>query len=139
VAPVKQRPSEVFRILGVDTRLKIIELLKSRGPLGVTAIADELDVTPSAISQHLRVLRQAGLVDRERRGYWVPYWIDEEGLGSCCGMLLDVCTCDCGAPHHRGSRETPKAQIEALTEYKRALKRRIADVERRIDELRKRK
>ena len=85
-------PSDVFKVLSVDTRLKIIELLKLRGPLGVTTIAEELKVTPSAISQHLRVLRQAGLVDRERKGYWVPYSIDEEALGSCCGMLIDVCT-----------------------------------------------
>jgi DNA-binding transcriptional ArsR family regulator len=132
-------PSEIFKALSVDTRLKIIELLKSRGPLGVTAIADELDVTPSAVSQHLRVLRQAGLVDSERRGYWVPYSIDEEALGSCCGMLIDVCTCDCGREHHKKPGAKPKDRIDALAEYKRALTKRIAEVDEQIAELRKRK
>lgn len=130
--------SEVFKILSVETRLRIIDLLKSRGPLGVTAIAGELGVTPSAVSQHLRVLHHAGLVDRERKGYWVPYSIDEEGLGSCCGLLIDVCTCDCGAPHHHGPKGPPEAQIEALTEYRRILKERIADLEKRIADLKKR-
>jgi len=130
-------PSDVFKALSVDTRLKIIELLKSRGPLGVKTIAEELGVTPSAISQHLRVLRQAGLVDRERKGYWVPYSIDEEALGSCCGMLIDVCTCDCGRPpHHRGSGP-PATQIEALEGYRRTLEERIAELDRRIAELRR--
>jgi DNA-binding transcriptional ArsR family regulator len=130
-------PSDVFKALSVDTRLKIIELLKSRGPLGVTTLAEELNVTPSAISQHLRVLRQAGLVDRERKGYWVPYSIDEEALGSCCGMLIDVCTCDCGGEHHRRPKGSPGDRIEALTEYKRALEKRITEVAERIAELRK--
>ena len=132
-------PSEVFKALSVDTRLKIIELLKSRGPLGVTTIAEALKVTPSAVSQHLRVLRHAGLVDRERKGYWVPYSIDEEALGSCCGMLIDVCTCDCGGEHHRKMLGKPKDRIEALTRYKQALEQRIVEVEERIAELRKQK
>ena len=130
-------PSDVFKILGVDTRLKIIELLKSRGPLGVTTIAEELRVTPSAVSQHLRVLRQAGLVERERKGYWVPYSIDDEALGSCCGMLIDVCTCDCGAPHHKKPKGATGDRIEALTKYKRALEKRVAEVEERITELKR--
>ena len=132
-------PSDVFKALSVDTRLKIIELLKSRGPLGVTTIAEELKVTPSAISQHLRVLRQAGLVDRERKGYWVPYSIDEEALGSCCGMLIDVCTCDCGGEHHRKPKGKPEDRVAALTKYKRALETRITEIEERIAELRKKK
>jgi DNA-binding transcriptional ArsR family regulator len=132
-------PSDVFKALSVDTRLKIIELLKSRGPMGVTTIAGVLGVTPSAVSQHLRVLRHAGLVDRERKGYWMPYSVDEEALGSCCGMLIDVCTCDCGGEHHRRLSGKPEGRIEALTEYKRALQRRIAEVEERIAELRRKK
>jgi DNA-binding transcriptional ArsR family regulator len=131
-------PSDVFKALSVETRLKIIELLKWHGPLGVTAIAELLDVTPSAVSQHLRVLRQAGLVDRERKGYSVPYSVDEEGLGSCCGMLIDVCTCDCGG-EHRQAKGTREERARALTEYKRALEKRIAEVETRIAELRKKK
>jgi DNA-binding transcriptional ArsR family regulator len=132
-------PSDVFKALSVETRLKIIELLKWHGPLGVTAIAEHLDVTPSAVSQHLRVLRQAGLVDRERKGYSVPYSVDEEGLGSCCGMLIDVCTCDCGGDHHRWAKGKPEERVRALTEYKKALEKRIAEVDRRIAELRKKK
>ncbi len=44
-------PSEIFKVLGVETRVKIIELLKSNGPLGVKDISSDLGVTPSAINQ----------------------------------------------------------------------------------------
>lgn len=87
---------ELFRILGVDTRLRIIELLADEGPLGTAAIAGRLRVTPAAVSQHLAVLRGAGLVTRERRGYRVPYSLDAGGLDACCGHLVEVCSCGCG-------------------------------------------
>ena len=60
--------SEIFKILSVETRIRIIELLKSKGPIGVKDIAKEIGITPAAVSQHLKLLRQAGLVKNERRG-----------------------------------------------------------------------
>jgi DNA-binding transcriptional ArsR family regulator len=46
----------------------------------VNALAYKLGVTQSAVSQHLRVLKSAGLVQGERRGYRVHYFIDREAL-----------------------------------------------------------
>lgn len=76
-------PSEIFKVLGVETRVRIIELLKSKGPLGANNIAETLGITPSAVSQHLKILRQAGLVRSERKGYWIPYSINVEALEDC--------------------------------------------------------
>ncbi len=76
-------PTEMFKALAVETRVKIIELLKSEGPLGAKNIAGQIRVTPAAVSQHLKILRQAGLVRSERKGYWIPYSIDEEALENC--------------------------------------------------------
>ncbi len=73
-------PSEMFKVLAVDTRVKIIEILKSNGPLGAKKISEMLGITPAAVSQHLKILRQSGLVRSERKGYWIPYSIDEEAL-----------------------------------------------------------
>ena len=92
---VKLVPAEIFKVLAVETRIKIIDLLKSRGPLGAKNIARLIGVTPAAISQHLKILRQAGLVRSERNGYWIPYSIDEEALEDCRKVLNKVCTCGC--------------------------------------------
>ena len=59
-------PFEIFKVLSVETRLKIIELLKSRGALGVKSIAEEFGITPAVVSQHLKILRHAGLVRNNR-------------------------------------------------------------------------
>ncbi len=66
-----------LKILSVGTRVRIVQLLKGRA-LCVNALAYRLDVTQSAVSQHLRVLREAGLVIDEKRGYYVHYRLNEE-------------------------------------------------------------
>ncbi len=91
--PMKDAAS-LFKILSVDKRIEIIELLK-RGEMSVNAIADELGITQSAVSQHLRVLKAAGLVRDERRGYWIFYSLDRDALESCRQRLNRICTCGC--------------------------------------------
>ena len=68
---MKIEPSEMFKALAVETRVKIIELLKSEGPLGAKKIAERVGITPAAVSQHLKILRQVGFVRSERNGYWI--------------------------------------------------------------------
>ncbi|NIA15253.1 MAG: metalloregulator ArsR/SmtB family transcription factor, partial [Nitrospiraceae bacterium] len=70
------KQAEFFKVLSVESRIKIIALLKRKGPLGVNELSESLGITPSAVSQHLKVLRYAGLVRSERKGYWLPYEID---------------------------------------------------------------
>ncbi len=43
-------PSEMFKALAVETRVKIIELLKSEGPMGAKKIAERVGITPAAVS-----------------------------------------------------------------------------------------
>ncbi len=71
--------ARVFRALSVETRVRIVQLLQDR-PLCVNALAARLDVTHSAVSQHLRVLREAGLVTPDKRGYFVHYRLNEDAL-----------------------------------------------------------
>ncbi len=71
--------SRVFKILSVDTRVRIIQLLKGRS-LCVNAMARGLNITPAAVSQHLRILRDAGIVNDEKRGYYVHYSLNHEEL-----------------------------------------------------------
>ncbi len=86
--------AEAFKVFSVETRIKIIELLKA-GPLSVNTMTDALGVTQSAVSQHLRVLKQAGLVTDERKGYHIFYSINKASLDKCQQELAKICTCGC--------------------------------------------
>ena len=66
--------------LGDPTRRSIFERLR-RGARSVTELADELPVSRPAVSQHLRVLKDAGLVLERRNGTRRIYRIDPDGLG----------------------------------------------------------
>jgi len=82
----------VFRALSVETRVRIVQLLKGRA-LCVNALAARLKVTPAAVSQHLRVLRDADLVVPDKRGYYVHYRINEKTLATwkeLADSLLDM-------------------------------------------------
>lgn len=74
-----QRLARIFKVLSVDTRVRIIQLLRGRA-LCVGALSARLDVTQGAVSQHLRVLRDAELVMAEKRGYYVHYHLNEKTL-----------------------------------------------------------
>ena len=78
---------EIFKALSDPTRLRLVKLLNDcqpgvckGGPLCVNALAHQLGVTQSAVSQHLRVLRQAGLVSGARKGSFMHYSLDPDGL-----------------------------------------------------------
>jgi len=66
--------------LGDPTRRAIFERLRS-GPRAVGELADELPVSRPAVSQHLRVLKEAGLVTERRNGTRRLYRVDPEGVG----------------------------------------------------------
>jgi DNA-binding transcriptional ArsR family regulator len=72
--------TRIFRALSAPVRVHIVQLLKARS-LCVKALADRLDVSAAAVSQHLRILRDADLVVGEKRGNHVHYRVDPETLG----------------------------------------------------------
>lgn len=61
-------PMDIFAALANPPRRKIVELLASRGKLPATAIFLAFKTSPSAVSQHLKVLRDAGIVHVEKNG-----------------------------------------------------------------------
>ena len=71
--------ARMFNVLSVETRVRMIKLLKSH-PLCVNALARQLGITPAAVSQHLRVLRDAGVVSGIKHGYYVHYRLNTEVL-----------------------------------------------------------
>jgi len=132
---MKLEPSEIFKVLAVETRVKIIDLLKSKGPLGAKYIAGKLGITPAAVSQHLKILRQAGLVRNERKGYWIPYSIDEKALEDCRQILTEVCTCGCGGSGKFREKELTNSSLEAVKNYEKELRNELKVVRQRVREM----
>jgi len=73
------KTDKAFDALGDHTRRTIFERLAG-GPLSVVHIAEGLSVSRPAVSQHLKVLREARLIAMTREGTRSIYRIDEEGV-----------------------------------------------------------
>jgi DNA-binding transcriptional ArsR family regulator len=69
----------MFKALAAPVRITMVQLLKNRA-LCVGALAKILGITPGAVSQHLRVLKEAGLVEAEKRGYFMHYRLSQKTL-----------------------------------------------------------
>jgi DNA-binding transcriptional ArsR family regulator len=84
--PVAQRARAAFDALGDPTRRTIFERL-AEAPRAVGEIAAGLPVSRPAVSQHLRVLREAGLVTESAEGTRRIYRVDPRGIGAVREML----------------------------------------------------
>lgn len=71
--------NDIFKALADPTRRTIFEKLAAGG-MNASALREGMTIGQSAISQHLAVLRQAGLVREERQGRFVNYEVDPDGL-----------------------------------------------------------
>jgi ArsR family transcriptional regulator len=80
-----------FKALGDPVRLRLLSLIAARAgdEVCVCDLTDAFDVKGPTISHHLKVLREAGLIDCERRGTWVYYWIVPAALAPL-SQLLDT-------------------------------------------------
>ncbi len=68
-----------LKALADTNRMRILTRLIS-SDLCVGALAAHLDLSKPAVSQHLRILRKAGLVRGEKRGYWTHYVVDTQAI-----------------------------------------------------------
>jgi DNA-binding transcriptional ArsR family regulator len=78
--------TRAFAALADPTRREVFERL-ARGPRAVGELADGLPVSRPAVSQHLKVLKEAGLVTDRAEGTRRVYQIDPQGLGQLRGWL----------------------------------------------------
>jgi ArsR family transcriptional regulator len=70
-----------YGVLSDPTRLRLLSLIAAKGEACAACdMVEPLGVSQPTVSHHLKVLREAGLVDRERRGRWVYYWPVPERL-----------------------------------------------------------
>lgn len=94
--------ARLLKVLSVETRVRIVQLLKGRA-LCVNALAARLHVTQGAVSQHLRIMRDAGLVMDEKRGYFVHYRLNEDTLAAWLGQIENLLD-----PTHGTATDTKK-------------------------------
>lgn len=80
-----------FKALGDPVRLRLLSLIAARAgdEVCVCELTDAFTLTGPTISHHLRVLREAGLIDCQRRGTWVYYWV-VPGRLTALSQLLDA-------------------------------------------------
>jgi len=81
--------AQVFKALGDPVRLRLVSLIGARegGEVCVCDLASAFDLSQPTISHHLKVLREAGLIDGERRGTWVYYRLVPAALERMAGLL----------------------------------------------------
>lgn len=83
----------MFKALGDPVRLRMLSMIASHegGECCVCEISPSFDLAQPTISHHLKALREAGLLDCERRGTWVYYWVVPAALTQLSAVLsLDL-------------------------------------------------
>jgi ArsR family transcriptional regulator len=82
--------ARVFKALGDPVRLRLLSLIASHGggEACVCDLTDAFDLTGPTISHHLKVLREAGIIDGERRGTWVYYRVQPTVLRTLSSVLM---------------------------------------------------
>lgn len=80
---------EVLKVLSDESRFKIITILL-KNDLCVGGLARRLDISKPAVSQHLQVLRKAGLVTGEKRGYYTHYIVNRALLTQAGERLIEI-------------------------------------------------
>jgi len=80
---------EILKSLSDETRYNLIKLLLGHDYC-VGALANKLKVSESAVSQHLKVLRNAGIVKGDKRGYFTHYYVDRDLLRRAAKELNEL-------------------------------------------------
>ena len=78
-----------FHALADPARLRLLSLIAAQpeGEVCACELAEPLGRSQPTVSHHLKILYEAGLVDREKRGTWVWYWAVPERLGALRDVL----------------------------------------------------
>lgn len=81
--------ADVLKVLAQPARLEILHRL-AEGPVEVTRLAGDIGVSQPNVSQHLAVLRNAGLVEADRHGREIRYRLTDPDVIVACGVMRNV-------------------------------------------------
>lgn len=83
-----ERMAVAAKALGDPIRVQLVDVLrKHAGRVCVCELTPLFDVAQPTVSHHLKVLREAGIVDSERQGLWAYYYVKPEALKELSGWL----------------------------------------------------
>jgi ArsR family transcriptional regulator len=83
-----ERMAEIAKALGDPIRLQLVDVLrKHAGKVCVCELVPLFDISQPTLSHHLKKLRDAGLVDSERRGLWAYYYVIPDALEELSAWL----------------------------------------------------
>ena len=108
-----------LKALADENRLLIVRLL-GRRDYCVRALARQLGVSQAAVSQHLKVLREAGLVSGEKRGYFLHYRVEGKALrtvSSALAALAREAPAPCGGCSRDGGPGCGRVSADTLAEH----------------------
>jgi ArsR family transcriptional regulator len=91
-AEAAERIAPLVKAIADPVRLRLLSLVASHadGEACVCDLNDAFDLSQPTISHHLKLLHDAGLLDREKRGVWVYYRVDADALGDLAALLGGV-------------------------------------------------
>jgi DNA-binding transcriptional ArsR family regulator len=81
--------ADILKVLAQPARLEILHRL-AEGPVEVTRLAGNIGVSQPNVSQHLAVLRNAGLVEADRHGREIRYRLTDPDVMVACGVMRNV-------------------------------------------------
>ncbi|MFZ7131240.1 MAG: ArsR/SmtB family transcription factor [Eubacteriales bacterium] len=80
---------DIMKSLADQTRYNLIKLLLEHDYC-VGALANRLSISESAVSQHLKILRNAGIVKGDKRGYFTHYFVDRDLLKEAAKEIIEL-------------------------------------------------
>jgi ArsR family transcriptional regulator len=86
----QKRTAQLMKAMAHPARIAIIELLVERETCICGDITDELPLAQSTVSQHLKALKKAGIIQGEIDGVRTCYCLDEEGIEELNELLLPL-------------------------------------------------
>jgi len=112
--------ARILRALGTGARMQILEILKA-GPLEVGALAQQIGISQSAVSQHLKVLKELNLVSDRRRSYFIYYSLNPQEFARLEEMMMAVCRIS----PERSLRRVRRERLSALCDQLKAELERV--------------
>lgn len=117
---VLEERARILRALGTGARMQILEILKV-GPLEVGALAQQIGISQSAVSQHLKVLKELNLVSDRRRSYFIYYSLNPQEFARLEEMMMAVCRIS----SERSLRRVRRERLFALRDQLKAELERV--------------
>ncbi len=128
-----EQRARILRALGTESRMQIIEVLK-QGPLDVGDLAHQLGISQSAVSQHLKVLKELELVIDQRHSYFISYSLNPREFARLEEVMMRVCRISCEQTLKRRQYER-QLKRERLVQLRNHLKVQLEQTEEIIAQL----